>query len=192
MKQNRATELGTGMFVLLGFAALFFLVIQLTNRDVSFGNPGYHLTAKFQNIGGLKVGAKVAMGGVTIGRVESIDFDSTDYKAVVKLRIFPKFDRIPDDSDAAIFTAGLLGGQYVGVSPGGADTYYRDGNTIDFTQSAVVLENLISKFMFSKASDDASKKFDTPSVPAPPADAAPVPPTPAPPAANAKARGKTP
>ena len=166
MKQNTASELGTGLFVLLGFAALFFLVIQLTNRDVTFGDPGYHLTAKFENIGGLKVGAKVAMGGVTVGRVEAIDFDSSDYKALVRLRIFPQYNKIPDDSDAAIFTAGLLGGQYVGVTPGGADTYYKDGNSIAFTQSAVVLENLISKFLFSKASDDAAKKLDAPAAPA--------------------------
>ena len=175
MKQNTATELGTGLFVLLGFAALFFLVIQLTNRDVSFGDPGYHLSAKFENVGGLKVGAKVAMGGVTVGRVESIDFDSSDYKAIVRLRIFPKYNKIPDDSDAAIFTAGLLGGQYVGVTPGGADTYYKDGGKIDFTQSAVVLENLISKFMFNKASDDANKKLD-PAGGAAPAAATTTPP----------------
>ena len=175
MKQNRATELGTGLFVLLGFAALFFLVIQLTNRDVSFGNPGYRLTAKFENVGGLKVGAKVAMGGVTVGRVEVIDFDSSDYKAVVHMRLFPKFNKIPDDSDAAIFTAGLLGGQYIGITPGGSDTYYKDGNTSAFTQSAVVLENLISKFMFNKASDDAAKKLDAPAAPAEASGAAPAP-----------------
>ena len=174
MKQDRATELGTGLFVLLGFAALFFLVIQLTNREVSFGNPGYRLSAKFQNIGGLKVGAKIAMGGVTIGRVEAIDLDQTDYKAVVRLRIFPKFDKIPDDSDAAIYTAGLLGGQYIGVTPGGADSYYKDGNRIEFTQSAVVLENLISKFLFNKASDDAAKKLDGAGAPSGDAAAAPA------------------
>jgi phospholipid/cholesterol/gamma-HCH transport system substrate-binding protein len=160
MKQDRATELGTGLFVLLGFAALFFLVIQLTNRDVSFGNPGYRLTAKFRNIGGLKVGAKIAMGGVTIGRVEGIDLDQADYRALVRMRMFPKFDKIPDDSDAAIYTAGLLGGQYIGVTPGGSDSYYKDGGRIEFTQDAVVLENLISKFLFNKASDDAAKKLD--------------------------------
>ncbi len=167
MSKNRATELGTGLFVMLGFAALFFLVIQLTNRDISFGDPGYHLSAKFENIGGLKVGAKVAMAGVTIGRIDAIDFDSTDYKAVVRLRIFPKFRRIPDDSDAAIFTAGLLGGQYVGITPGGSDAFYKDGNTIAFTQSAIVLENLISKFLFKQASDEASKKLDSPGAAAP-------------------------
>lgn len=171
MKQDRATELGTGLFVLLGFAALFFLVIQVTNRDISFGDPGYRLSAKFENVGGLKVGAKVAMGGVTVGRVESIDYDSTDYKAVVRLRIYPKYNRIPDDSDAAIYTAGLLGGQYIGVTPGGAETYYKDGQRIEFTQSAVVLENLISKFLFNKASDDAAKKFDAPGAPPQPSAA---------------------
>lgn len=157
MKQTRAIELGTGMFVLLGFAALFFLVTQISSRAVPWRDVGYVLTAKFDNIGGLKVGAPVSMGGVTIGRVAAIDYDSTDYKAVATLRIESRFDRIPNDSDAAINTAGLLGGQYVGITPGGAETYFRDHDRIELTQSAVVLENLISKFLFDKAAEQAPK-----------------------------------
>jgi phospholipid/cholesterol/gamma-HCH transport system substrate-binding protein len=153
MKQTRAIELGTGMFVLLGFAALFFLVTQISSRGSGWGESGYRLSAKFDNIGGLKAGAPVAMGGVTIGRVAAIDFDSADYKAVATLRIEPRFDRIPDDSDAAINTAGLLGGQYIGITPGGSETYLQEGDRIEFTQSAVVLENLISKFLFDRASE---------------------------------------
>jgi phospholipid/cholesterol/gamma-HCH transport system substrate-binding protein len=153
MKQTRAIELGTGLFVLLGFAALFFLVTQISSRGTGWGDTGYRLTAKFDNIGGLKTGAPVSMGGVTIGRVSGIDFDSSDYKAVATLRIESRFDRIPDDSDAAINTAGLLGGQYVGITPGGSETYLQDGDRIEFTQSAVVLENLISKFLFDKAAE---------------------------------------
>jgi phospholipid/cholesterol/gamma-HCH transport system substrate-binding protein len=162
MKQTRAIELGTGLFVLLGFAALFFLVTQISSRSAVWGDAGYRLAAKFDNVGGLKPGAPVSMGGVTIGRVAGIDYDSTDYKAVATLRIETRFDRIPDDSDAAINTAGLLGGQYVGITPGGSETFLKNGDRIELTQSAVVLENLISKFLFDKAGEQK------PAVPADP------------------------
>jgi phospholipid/cholesterol/gamma-HCH transport system substrate-binding protein len=156
MRVTRAIELGTGMFVLLGFAALFFLVTQITNREIGLGDNGYRLTAGFEQVGGLKPGAPVSMSGVTIGRVESIGYDFTEYKARVVLRIDGRYDRIPEDSDASIFTAGLLGGQYVGIVPGGSETFFTDGDQIEFTQSAIVLENLISKFLFSKAAEQGS------------------------------------
>jgi len=156
MRATRAIELGTGMFVLLGFAALFFLVTQITNREIGFGDSGYRLTAYFEQIGGLKPGAPVSMSGVTVGRVESIGYDFTSYQAQVVLRIDGRYDRIPDDSDASIFTAGLLGGQYVGISPGGSETFFKDGDRIEFTQSAIVLENLISKFLFSRAGEQGA------------------------------------
>ncbi|HXQ64874.1 MAG TPA: outer membrane lipid asymmetry maintenance protein MlaD [Steroidobacteraceae bacterium] len=160
MTQTRATEIGTGLFALLGFAALFFLVTQITNRSIAWNEQSYRLTARFDNVGGLKVGAPVSMGGVTIGRVEAIDFDSADYKAVARLKIQQRFAKIPNDSDVAIFTAGLLGGQYVGITPGGSETYFRDGDQIELTQSAVVLENLISKFLFDKAGQEGAKKSE--------------------------------
>lgn len=156
MRATRAVELGTGMFVLLGFAALFFLVTQITNREVGFGDAGYRVTASFDQIGGLKPGAPVSMSGVTVGRVESIGYDFAQYKAEVVLRIDGRYDKIPEDSDASIFTAGLLGGQYVGIAPGGSETFLVDGDRIEFTQSAVVLENLISKFLFSKAGEQGT------------------------------------
>lgn len=160
MRATQAMEVGTGLFVLLGFAALFFLVTQITSRDIGFGDHSYRLNAAFEQVGGLKVGAQVSMSGVTIGRVEKIGYDFTEYKARVVLRIDGHYDRIPDDSDASIFTAGLLGGQYVAISPGGSETFYKDGDQIQFTQSAIVLESLISKFLFSKAAeqDDSSGK----------------------------------
>jgi phospholipid/cholesterol/gamma-HCH transport system substrate-binding protein len=160
MRATPAIEVGTGLFVLLGFAALFFLVTQITSKDISFGDRSYHLTASFEQVGGLKVGAPVSMSGVTIGRVESIGYDFNEYKARVRLRVDGRYDRIPDDSDASIFTAGLLGGQYVGIEPGGSETFFKDGDQIQFTQSAIVLENLISKFLFSKATEqgDAAGK----------------------------------
>ena len=158
MKQTRAIELGTGLFVILGFAALFFLVTQITNRGIVWGEKNYHLTARFDNVGGLKVGAPVSIGGVTVGRVDAIEFDSKDYKAVARLAIQTRYSKIPDDSDVAIFTAGLLGGNYVGFTPGGSPTYFKEGDQIELTQSAVVLENLISKFLFDKAGQTAAKK----------------------------------
>src|ERR1044072_330788 len=118
MRQTRAIELGTGLFVLLGFAALFFLVTQITSREFGLGEGGYRLTATFDQVGGLKPGAPGSMSGVTIGRVESIAYHFSVRRARVTLRVQPGFDKIPDDSGASILTAGLLGGQYVGIGPG--------------------------------------------------------------------------
>jgi len=158
MRQTRAIELGTGLFVLFGFAALFFLVTQITSREFGLGEDGYRLTASFEQVGGLKPGAPVSMSGVTIGRVESIDYDFNEYRARVTMRINPVYDRIPDDSDAGILTAGLLGGQYLGIGPGSSETFFKDGDQIHFTQSAVVLENLISKFLFSRAAEKPAEE----------------------------------
>ena len=153
MRQTRAIELGTGLFVLLGFAALYFLVTQITSREFGLGSGGYRLTASFDQVGGLKTGAPISMSGVTVGRVESIAYDFGEYRARVTLRIDPRYDRIPDDSDASILTAGLLGGQYLAIGAGASETFFKDGDRIQFTQSAIVLENLISKFLFSKATE---------------------------------------
>jgi len=157
MRQTRAIELGTGLFVLLGFAALFFLVTQITNREFGLGDGGYRLIASFEQVGGLKPGAPVSMSGVTIGRVEAIEYDFDEYMARVTMRIDRRFDRIPEDSDAGIFTAGLLGGQYIGIGPGGSEAFLADGDQMPFTQSAIVLEDLISKFLFSKAAEESAK-----------------------------------
>ena len=175
MRQTRAIELGTGLFAALGFAALFFMVTQITNRNVALGQSGYQLVADFQNVGSLKPGAPVSMSGVTVGRVESIKYDQTTYKAHVVLRINGDYNRIPDDSDAGIFTAGLLGGQYVGLQTGGSETFYREGGQIELTQSAVVLEDLISKFLFAFAEKEADKATAKPAedAPAPASAAAP-------------------
>jgi len=151
MRQSRAIDISTGLFVLLGFAAIMFLVTQITNRDVAWGEKAYRLKAQFENVGGLKAGAPVSMAGVTIGRVESIGYDMNLFKAVVTLRIDARYDQIPNDSDASIFTAGLLGGQYIGITPGSSEEPYRDGDSVEFVQDAIVLENLISKYLFSQA-----------------------------------------
>jgi phospholipid/cholesterol/gamma-HCH transport system substrate-binding protein len=153
MRANRTLEIGTGLFVLLGFAALFFLTTQLPASGLKLGSvkAGYHVTADFDNIGDLKVGSPVTMAGVRIGEVEAIRFDSKQYKAVVGLRIDKQYNEIPDDSFASIQTAGLLGGKYIGFSPGGSDTYFKDGGRVEQTQSAIVLESLINKLFASFA-----------------------------------------
>jgi phospholipid/cholesterol/gamma-HCH transport system substrate-binding protein len=165
MKNTRSLEIGTGLFVLLGFAALAFLTTQLpgTSLKLSGGPPTYTVTAKFDNVGDLKAGSQVTMAGVTIGRVESIRFDPKDYKAAVTLRIENQYSEIPDDSDASIQTAGLLGGKYIGIGPGGSETFLKDGSQIEFTQSAIVLESLVNKF-FANMADKGSE--DTRSEPA--------------------------
>ena len=156
MRANRTLEVGTGLFVLLGFAALVFLTTQLPASGLKLGGAkaGYHVVAKFDNIGDLKAGSPVSMAGVRIGDVESIKFDPQDYKAAVVMRIDNGFNQIPDDSDASIQTQGLLGGKYVGIGPGGSETYLKDGSSIPFTQSAIVLESLVNKFFANMASGD--------------------------------------
>jgi phospholipid/cholesterol/gamma-HCH transport system substrate-binding protein len=157
MHANRTLELWTGLFVLLGFAALLFLTTQLPASGLKVeGRRGFHVTAAFDNIGDLKVGSPVSMSGVTLGEVETIRFDPKTYKALVTLRIDSQYNQIPEDSFASIQTQGLLGGKYVGLSPGGLDTYLKDGSEIENTQSAIVLESLISKLFASFANNSSS------------------------------------
>jgi phospholipid/cholesterol/gamma-HCH transport system substrate-binding protein len=154
MKNSRSLEIGTGLFVLLGFAALAFLTTQLPGTSFKFSGKegGYTVTAKFDNIGDLKPGSPVTMAGVRVGRVESIRFDPKDFKAAVVLRIEDQYHEIPEDSDASIQTAGLLGGKYIGIGPGGSETFLKQGGQIEFTQSAIVLESLVNKFFANMAS----------------------------------------
>lgn len=163
MRPSRAIDVSTGLFVLLGFAAILFLVTQITNREFSLRSESYRIVAQFENIGGLKAGAPVSMAGVTIGRVESIGYDMNLFKAVVTLRIDARYDQIPNDSDAGILTAGLLGGQYVGITPGNSEDPYRDGDSVEFVQDAIVLESLISKYLFSQAGS-RDKNDDAPAA----------------------------
>ena len=154
MQQTRSVEISAGMFALLGMGALFFLTTQTTGVDDFEADQTYTVEARFENIGSLKRRAPVAMSGVTIGRVTDIRFDETALEAVVTFVIDAQYDQIPDDSDASILTAGLLGSQYVGLQAGGSDVYLEDGSEMLFTQSAIVLENLIGKFLVNSGSDD--------------------------------------
>ena len=158
MRANRTLEIGTGLFVLLGFAALLFLTTQLPASGLKLGaaKAGYHVTAEFDDVGDLRVGSPVTMSGVRLGEVSGIHFDPKNFKAVVSMRIDPQYNQIPDDSYASIQTQGLLGGKYIGLSPGGSDTFLRNGSHIDQTQSAIVLESLINKFFANYASSRGS------------------------------------
>jgi phospholipid/cholesterol/gamma-HCH transport system substrate-binding protein len=158
MKNERSLEIGTGLFVLLGFAALAFLTTQLPGSQLGVLSQaaGYQVTARFDNVGDLQPGAPVSMGGVKVGRVAGVSFDSRDYKAVVSMVIDNQYNRIPEDSWANVETSGLLGAKYVGLDPGGSDTYLANGGRIENTQSAFVLEKLISKLFAAFASKDDS------------------------------------
>src|SRR5579862_2418667 len=129
-QSNRPLEIGTGFFVLLGFAALAYLTTQLPGSGLQLSSRGqsYTVTAQFDDIGGLKVGAPVTMAGVRIGQVGSISIDPSDYRAVVTFAIEHRYNRIPDDSNAAIQTSGLLGANYIGVTAGSSDTFLRQGS----------------------------------------------------------------
>jgi phospholipid/cholesterol/gamma-HCH transport system substrate-binding protein len=154
MGKQRGTEILVGLFMAVGFVALFFLAMQVSNLSAAVSSEGYSLTARFSNVGSLKARSPVTMAGVRVGRVESVSFDKDTYEAVVTLRVDAAMDRIPDDTFANIFTAGLLGEQYVGLEPGGSPDYLSDGDEIAYTQSALILEQMIGQFLFSKAGGD--------------------------------------
>ena len=157
MNTTRTVEIGVGLFVAAGLAALFVLAMKVSNLSAFNSAGGYEIMARFENIGGLKVRAPVTAGGVRVGRVAAIGYDSERYEAVVRLAIDPAFDRLPRDTSASIFTAGLLGEQYVGLEPGGDMEVLGQGSEIMLTQSALVLEQLIGQFLFSKAAEGEEK-----------------------------------
>ncbi len=150
---NRAViDLWVGIFVAIGLGALVFLALKVGNLASVSSSESYELTAKFDNIGGLKIRAPVKSAGVVVGRVSDVRFDSEAYQAVVVMKVDSRY-KFPRDTFATINTSGLLGEQYVGFDVGGEQDILKAGDTIKKTQSAVVLEKLISQFMFSKASE---------------------------------------
>jgi phospholipid/cholesterol/gamma-HCH transport system substrate-binding protein len=149
----RSIEVTVGVFVGAGLAALFMLAMQASNLS-SISNSGfYQVTAKFENIGGLKVRSAVKVSGVKVGQVSKIDYDSQYFEAVVIMQIDEKYSAFPSDTIASIYTAGLLGEQYVGLEPGGDEKLLENQSEIRHTQSAVILEQVISQFLFSKAQE---------------------------------------
>lgn len=155
--QKSKHDLWVGLFVMIGAAALLFLALKAGNLlNLSFEDT-YAVTARFDNIGGLKVRAPVKSAGVVVGRVAAIRFDSTTYQASAELQLEKRFT-FPKDTSAKILTSGLLGEQYVGLEPGFEEALLAAGDRITMTQSAVVLENLISQFLFNQAADAGEKK----------------------------------
>jgi phospholipid/cholesterol/gamma-HCH transport system substrate-binding protein len=155
---NRLTlDLWVGFFVAVGLASLVFLALKVGNLSGSSMNDTYRLEAKFDNIGGLKVRTPIKSAGVVVGRVAEIRFDPENYVAVVRMQVDGRY-KFPRDTFATILTSGLLGEQYVGFEVGGEQEVLKDGDVIKKTQSAVVLEKLISQFMFSKAAGDEGGK----------------------------------
>ncbi len=149
---KRSIETLVGLFVMLGLAAVVFLALKAANLTTLSNGDTYTLVARFDNIGGLKSRAPVRSAGVVVGRITSISLDAKTYQGVVTMEISRRFE-FPKDSSAKILTAGLLGDQYIGLEAGGDEKNLAAGDTIGQTQSAVVLENLISQFLFSKAAE---------------------------------------
>jgi phospholipid/cholesterol/gamma-HCH transport system substrate-binding protein len=152
MVRSSFMEIGVGLFVAAGIAALFMLAMQVSNLSTSISGDTYVITAAFENIGGLKVRSPVTVSGVRVGRVDSIDYDFQSFEAVVSLRIAEKYHSFPEDTTASIFTAGLLGEQYVALEPGGSLDNLKPGDRIQLTQSALVLEQLVGQFLYNTAS----------------------------------------
>jgi phospholipid/cholesterol/gamma-HCH transport system substrate-binding protein len=150
--QRKSLDLWVGLFVLLGAAALFFLAMKAGNMSSLSFQQTYPVTTKFDNIGGLKPRAPVKSAGVVVGRVADIRFDDKSFQAVVTLNLESSY-KFPKDTSAKILTSGLLGEQYIGLEAGGDTQNLVAGDRIKMTQSAVVLENLISQFLFSKAAE---------------------------------------
>lgn len=150
--QKSRHDVWVGLFVIIGAAAVLFLALKAGNLLTLSFEETYAVTAKFDNIGGLKPRAAVKSAGVVVGRVESIGFDDKTYQARVVLQLEKKF-AFPKDTSAKILTAGLLGEQYMGLEPGASEKNLASGDVITQTQSAVVLENLISQFLYNKAAD---------------------------------------
>lgn len=151
MMHSRTVQIWVGLFVVAGMAALLMLSMKVSNISAFTETEGYKVTASFENIGGLKVRSPVTMAGVVVGRVANIGFDRESYEAVVTLNIQNQYDNIPEDTSASIFTAGLLGEQYIGLDAGGAETVLKAGSELELTQSAIVLEQIIGQFLVSQA-----------------------------------------
>ncbi len=151
---SRKIEILVGLFVAAAIAAFFMLAMSVSNMSSYGGGESYQLIARFDNVGGLKIRSAVAAGGVTIGRVSDIQYNSETYEAIVSMNIEAKYNKFPIDTAASILTSGLLGEQFVGFDPGAEEEYLKQGDVIDLTQSALVLEQIIGQFLYSKADDE--------------------------------------
>jgi phospholipid/cholesterol/gamma-HCH transport system substrate-binding protein len=155
--QKRQIETLVGLFVLLGALAVVFLSLKAANLASFTLDTTYSLSARFDNVGGLKIRAPVKSAGVTVGRIGTIRFDDKTFQGVVMMDIDKRY-AFPADTSAKILTSGLLGDQYVGLEPGGDDKNLKDGDTVKMTQSAIVIENLIGQLLYNKAAEGNKDK----------------------------------
>lgn len=156
MQHTNTQDTLVGLFVASGIAGLFFLALQVSNLSSFVEQDSYTITARFENSGGLKIKSPVSAAGVKIGNVSAISFDPKTYESVVKMSIYSQYNTLPDDTTASIFTAGLLGEQYVNLEPGGSDVFLKSNGEIEITQSAIILEKAIGQFLF-KAAEEKSE-----------------------------------
>lgn len=157
MQSQRLTEIGVGLFLLCAIFALTLLAFKVSGLTNLFPVKSYTVLATFEDIGGLKVRAPVKMGGVQIGEVTDIELDQSTFKATVKLNIKDKYNHIPDDSSAGILTAGLLGDNYIAITPMYNTTYLKNGSQIQITRSAMILEKLIGHFIYKMSSSKSAE-----------------------------------
>ena len=154
MGSTRKIEILVGTFVVLALLAFFILAMNMSNLSSLGSDKGYNISANFDNIGGLRPRAKVTLSGVNVGRVTHISYDKKSFRAVVNMKINANIDYLPSDTQASIYTSGLLGEQYISLEPGAEDDVLAEGSPIDITQSAVVLEEIIGKFLVSFTTKD--------------------------------------
>ena len=158
MNTSRTTSMIVGLFMIAGFGSLAFVAIYISDISALSNPTRYQLEARFESVSGLKKRSPVRAGGVSVGEVASISYDKDYYQAVVVLDIDARFDTFPLDSSAAIYTSGLLGEKYVGIEPGAEEEFLRPGDSIELTQSSIVLEKVISEFLFNLASTPAESE----------------------------------
>jgi len=154
MGSSRKTEIFVGAFVLVALLAFFVLAMNISNLGSLGSDKGYEVTAQFDNVGGLQPRAKVTLSGVAIGRVTGISYDKESFRAVVTMKINGGVDYLPSDTQASIYTSGLLGEQYISLEPGAEDEVLEEGSAVTLTQSAVVLEEIIGKLLVSFTTKD--------------------------------------
>ena len=151
---TRSMEILVGVFVAIGFGALFMLAMQVSNLNIVKATSGYELIAYFENVGGLKVRSPVTVSGVRVGRVSNISYDMNGYQAEVRMKVGDRFNNFPADTIASIYTAGLLGEQYIALEPGADEQVLKNGDVIEFTQSALVLEQIIGKVLVNMTTSE--------------------------------------
>jgi phospholipid/cholesterol/gamma-HCH transport system substrate-binding protein len=162
MVSQRAIESFVGLFILAAILALVILAFKVSGLTSFFQEAGYTVTANFDDIGGLKLRAPVKVGGVMIGEVTGVELDPVSFKAIVKMHIYKKYNDIPSDSSASILTAGLLGDNYIELTPMYSQQVLKDGSVIDYTHSALILERLIGQFLFKvSGGSNGTKKVET-------------------------------